>query len=100
MIEQVLLHVPPEAVGARRRHRVILVEVERDDAGVVDLAGAVAADQLLIDPEGGAAGGEPEHAAALRRRFAADHLDDPVREQRGEVVVVGDDDGAQPLALA
>src|SRR5467141_864511 len=56
--EEVFPHVPVIAVGTVGRHRVILVEIERDDARKIDVSRLVAADQLFVDTQGGAAGGE------------------------------------------
>src|SRR3989475_3774451 len=98
--EQCLPNVAPIAGGAVRRHRVVLVEVERHDAREIALARPVAADQLAIDPEGRAARGEAEHAPLPLGGRAGDDRDDPVGEPPGEIVVVGDHDGAEPLAIA
>ena len=98
--EEVLPHVAPVAVRAVRGHRIVLVEVERHDGCEVHLARLMPADQLTIDPEGRAAGGESQDAAALGGYLTADRCDDALRQQRSEVVVVGDDDGADALALA
>jgi hypothetical protein len=98
--EQVLPHVAPVAVGAVRRHRIVLVEVEGDDAREVHGTRLMAADQLAVDADRRAAGGEPEDGVALRGRLAADYLDDAVGEQHDQVVVVGHDDAADALALA
>ena len=88
------------AVGAVRRHGVVLVQIERHDAREVHLTRLMAADQLTVDPEWGAPGGKPQHAAPLRGRLASDHLDDVIGEPQCEVVVIRDDDGRDVLAIA
>lgn len=64
------------------------------------LAAPVAGDRLPIDAERRAAGGQAEHTATLRGSIPADHLDDAVGEECGEVVVLGDDHRAQALTIA
>ena len=98
--EQILPHVAPIAVRAVRRHGIVLVEVERDDARQIDLARLVTADQLAVDTQRRAAGGEPQHAPPLGRRLSRDHLGDAVGEQHGEIVVVGHHDRGNALAVA
>src|SRR2546430_2760184 len=98
--EEVLPHVAPVAVRAVGRHRVVLVEVERRHRREVDLPCPVPPDQLAVDPERRTARGEPEHAPALRRDLAPDRRDDALGEEGGEIVVVGDDERADALALA
>ena len=97
VVEQVLPHVAPVAMGAVGCHRVVLVEVERHDLGEAHLALLVPRDQLAIDAQRRAAGGEPQHAAPLGRHLAVNHLDDALRDQRGQLVVLGHDDRAQAL---
>src|SRR2546430_8514200 len=47
-----------------------------------------------------AAGGEPQHAAAVRNHPAPDRVDDALGEEGGEIVVVGDHERTDALALA
>src|SRR5437879_945689 len=63
-------------------------------------AGPVPLDQLTVDPARGAAGGEPQHAAAVRSHPAPDRVDDALGEEGGEIVVVGDHERTDALALA
>ena len=92
--EEVLPHVAMVAVGAVGRHRVVLVEIERDDAREIDVPRLVPADQLLIHAQGRAARGKPEHHAALGAGLAVNDLDDPLGDRGGEVRVLGENDGA------
>src|SRR5205823_1797719 len=98
--EEVLPHVAPVAVRAVGHHRVVLVEVERRHRREVDFPCPVPPDQLTVDPERGAAGGEPQHAAAVRSHPAPDRVDDALGEEGGEIVVVGDHERTDALALA
>src|SRR5439155_15963494 len=98
--EEVLPHVAPVAVRAVGRHRVVLVEVERRHRREVDFPRPVPPDQFAVDPQRGAPGGEPEHAAALGRYFAPDRVDDPLGEEGGEIVVVGNHERTDALPLA
>src|SRR5712671_1083836 len=98
--EEVLPHVAVVAVGTVGRHRVILVEIERDDVRKVDVAGLMTADQLFIDAEWRAAGRETKHRAPLGARLALDDLDDPLGDSGGEVRMLGEDDGAESFAIA
>src|SRR5439155_979353 len=97
--EEVLPHVAPVAVRAVGHHRVVLVEVERRHRREVDFPCPVPPDQLTVDPERGAAGGEPQHAAAVRNHPAPDRVDDALGEEGGEIVVVGDHERTDALAL-
>src|SRR3989475_10060715 len=67
--EQVLPHVAPVAVGAVRRHRVVLVEVEGHHAREIHLARLVPADQVPVDAERRAPPREAEHATSFGGRF-------------------------------
>ena len=98
--EEVLPHVAVIAVGTVGRHRVVLVEIERDDAREIDVPRLVAADQLFIDAQRSTARGEAEHRAPLGARLPLNDLDDPLGHGGGEVRVLGKDDGAEPLAVA
>ncbi len=100
VLEKILPHVPVIAVGAVGRHRVVLVEIERDDVRKIDVAGLVAADQLFIDPEGRAPRRETEHRTALGARLALNDFDDPFGDGGGEVGVLREYDGPEPLAVA
>src|SRR6185503_13616419 len=97
--EEVLPHVAVIAVTRVRRHRVVLVQIERDDAGKIDVPRLVAADQLLVDAKRSAAGGEAEHGPAFGAGFALNDFDDAVRDRDGEIAVLGEHHRAQPLAL-
>ncbi len=97
--EQVLPHVAPVAVGAVRRHRVVLVEVEGHHAREIHLARLVAADQLPVDAERRAPRREAEHATSFGGRFPGDDLHDAVGQAQREVVVIRDHDGADVLAI-
>src|SRR5436190_1834620 len=99
MREEVLPHVTVVAVRAVRRHRVVLVQIERDDARKIDVARLMAADQLFVDTERRAAGRETEHDPALRPCLALNDFDDALGHRDREVRVLGEDDRTQPLAL-
>ena len=99
MREEVLPHVAVVAVGTVGRHRVVLVEIERDDAGKIDVACLMAADQLFVDPEGSAPGGQPQDCSTLGPGLALNDLHDPLGDGEGEVRVLGKNDGAESLAL-
>ena len=100
MREEVLPHVAAVAVGTVGRHRVVLVEVERDDARKIDVAGLMAPDQLFVDAEGSAPRSEPQDRSTFGAGLALNDLDDPFGDREGEVRVLGKDDGAESLALA
>src|SRR3989449_18120 len=106
--------------GARDRERLRTVVVPDHDDLARRLAGRIVAvvarataerercvlglatgsTPLAIDPEGRAARGEAEHAPLPLGGRAGDDRDDPAGEPPGEIVVVGDHDGAEPLAIA
>ncbi len=100
MREEVLPHVAVIAVGAVGRHRIVLVEIERDDAREIDVARLMAADQLLVHPQRGAACGEPEHRPALGAGLALNDLRNAVGDRERQVAVFRKDDGAESLAVA
>ena len=60
MVEERLVHPAVVAVRVVRRHRVVFVEVERDDAREVEALLLVQADQLAVQPDGRGAGGQAE----------------------------------------
>lgn len=100
MREEVLPHVAVIAVRALGRHRVVLVEIEREDPRKIDIARLVAANQLFVDAEGGAAGREPEDDPAFGSRLAVNDLDDPLGHERGQVLMLVENDGAKALTIA
>ena len=78
-------------------HRVVLVQVERDDLGEAQPFLAMHPDQLAVDPDRRGAGGEPEHGPAAGSTPGADQLGDPARDKTAELVVVAHDDGRDAL---
>src|SRR5439155_10031204 len=97
VLEEILPHVAVVTVRIVGPHRVVLVEIERHHVGEVHFTRLVAADQLAIDAQGGAARSESEHAPAVRGSAALDDLDDVIGEPGGDRVVIVDDHGGQPL---
>ena len=68
-------------MGVVGRDGVVLVEIERNDAREVDVTGLMTADQLPIDAEGGAPGGETKYRFASGASRAADNFHDAVGDQ-------------------
>jgi hypothetical protein len=91
VLEQVLPHVPVVAVDAVRRHRVVLVQVERHHAGEVETLLAVHPDQLAVDTDRRAARREAEHRLPALGVAFPDDLRDPFRDLSRDLVVVLDD---------
>ena len=81
VLEEVLPHVAVVAVGVVERDRVVLVEIERDNAREIDVAGLMTADELPINAERGAPGGETKYRLASGASRAADDFDDAVGDQ-------------------
>src|SRR5207247_10729923 len=100
MREEVLPHVAVVAVGTVGRHRVVLVEVERDDARKIDVAGLMAPDQFFVDAEGSAPRSEPQDRSTFGAGLALNDLGDPFCAREGEVRVLAQVDGAESLAAA
>jgi hypothetical protein len=100
VVEEVLLHEAPVAVEARRRHRVVLVEVEGHDAREAEALLAVEPDELAVDADRGGAGGEPQDGASPGgAAFADDRGDAAADGARERLVRVVDDDGDALEAL-
>ena len=87
-------------MGTVVRHRVVLVEIERDDAREVDVTGLMASDQLLVNADRGAPGGQAEDGPALGPDLPMNDLDDAFGDEGGEVFMLGEDDGAEALTVA
>jgi hypothetical protein len=96
--EQVLPHVPVVRVDAVRRHRVVLVQVERHHVLEGEPLVPVEADQLAVDADRRRSGGEAQHGALPRGLPLADQGRDALRDEAGDPLVVVHDD--RPYALA
>jgi hypothetical protein len=73
----------------RRRQADVFVEVEGGDAAEIEALLAVHADQLLIEAQRGAAGGEAEHGVGF---FPNDAGDDLGAEDAANVGIFADED--------
>src|ERR1700737_4213692 len=93
VIEQVLAHEPLIAVDAIRHHRVVLVEGECHDVGEVEAFVTVHLDQLAIDPDRRAAGGESKHGVPAFTAPFLDDLGDASGDGAGDLIVLDDDYG-------
>ncbi len=99
VVEEVLAHEPVVALQAVRRHRVVLVEVERDDVREVEPVVAVEADEAAVDADRRRAGREAEHELLPERAALDGHVGDAARDLRGEVCGRLEDEHRQALAL-
>ncbi len=97
-VEEVLAHEPVVAVDRLRRHRPVLVEIERLDAGERQSFVAVHAHQLAVHADRRRSGGKPEYAAAPFRGSATDRRRDPVRHRACQLVGRGEDFDRQVFA--
>ena len=94
VVEQVLPHEPVVGVDTVRRHRVILVKIERHHPGKRQALLPMEPDQLAVDADRGRAGGQAEHGVATLGVGLTDDRRDGGRHLAGEGFVVVADDGA------
>ena len=92
--EKILPHEPMVGVETPRVHRVVLVEVEGDDLREAEPFVAVHPDQLAVNADRRRPGGEAQDRPA---RLAADQIRDPASDEPRDLVLVGEEDGADPL---
>src|SRR5207244_622760 len=90
VVKEVLPHEPVVAVDALRLHRVILVEIERHDVGEIEALLAVHLDQLAVDADRGATGGEAENRVPAFPATLLDYLGNTLRDGAGDLVVLDD----------
>src|SRR5690606_23096764 len=81
VLEEVLPHVPVEAVDAIRLHGVVLIEIERDDVGEVEALLAVQADQFAVYADRRGARREPEDGVLASGALGADERRDAIRDE-------------------
>ena len=82
-----------------RRHRVVLVEIERHDVPEAQSLFLVHPDQLPVHTDRRRAGGEAEHGACARRVLLADQRRDARRDDVGDVLVLVEHERRDALAL-
>ena len=81
-------------------HRVVLIEIERDDVGEAESFFAVHPDQLPVRSDRGRSGSEPEHRPSAGGKVVANDRGDAARGKAADVVVIVDDDSADALESA
>ena len=80
-------------MDAVRLHGVVLVEIEGHDVREVEAFVAVHLDQLAIDTDWGAAGGESEDGVSTFTTPFLDDVGDAPGDRAGNFVVLDDDEG-------
>ena len=76
LVEQVLAHEPHVALQLVRLHRVVFVEVERDDVLERQALFAMQAHQFVVHADRRAAGRQTEHAVATFSRTLTNQVGD------------------------
>ena len=97
VVEEVLPHEPVVALQAVRRHRDVLVDVERDHVREVEPLLLVHPDQLLVDADGCRAGGQTQHGRVAGARLGLDEGADLAGGLLGERAGVVEDEHRQAL---
>src|SRR5690606_38253210 len=97
-VEQVLLHVAPEAVDAVRLHGIVLVQVERHDLREVEPLFLMPANEFAIDLDRRAARREAEDRRVAAGILLPDQVRDAVRNDAREIAVLLDDHDGHLLA--
>jgi hypothetical protein len=99
VVEELLVHEPPVALGVRARQAVVFVEIEGHDVFEAQLLLAVQPDELAVETHRGGAGGQAEHGRPAGRIVAPDQGGQFGRHQRAGDVGRGMDDALEALAL-
>src|SRR5690606_22710949 len=99
VFEEVLPHVPAEAVDAIRVHRIVLIQIERHHVAEVEAGLAVHPDEFPIDADGRGSGCEAEDGLLARRGLRPDEGGDPLRDEPSDVFVLLDDDYGNALVV-
>src|SRR2546423_8155973 len=93
VVKEVLPHEPVVAVDALRLHRVVLVQIESHHVGEIETFFSMHLDQLAIDADRSAAGGEAEDCVSAFAAALPDYLSDSLRDGAGDLVVLDNDYG-------
>jgi hypothetical protein len=72
--KEIFLHEVMEALRMRGGEAEVFIEIESDDAGEIERAGFVEADEFQVDGDHGAAGGQAESEGRLAAHGAGDEL--------------------------
>ncbi len=97
VVEQILPHEAVIRMNAVRGHRIVLVQIERDDVPEAETLFAVHADELPIHADRRRSGSKSENGVLIGRILLTHQRRDARRHQPRDVVVLVDDDGADPF---
>src|SRR4051812_20382857 len=86
-------------VNALLRHRVVLVEIERDDVREAQALFAMHANELSIHTDRRRPGREAEHGRLARRVALVDERRNARCDESRDVTVIVDDDGSYALVF-
>src|SRR5699024_7451666 len=89
VVKEMLVHEMPVALRIVPLQAPVFVQVHGGHFGEIQVALLVPVDQLVVDAEGGAAGGQAEYAGGLH----GDLRRDDVGRFAGHILVVGGTDG-------
>ena len=92
VVEERLVHPAVVAVRVVRRHRVVFVEVERDDPREIEPGFLVQADQFAVEADRRRAGRQPEHGRPAGRVVLANQALDHQRDVPRRLRAGGEDE--------